>query len=170
MKKLFVLTALSALTLAACSTEPRWRDAQFWQRVDSTSALYLQGPKAQQTLHQNISTCVSDVNELQRLGSIKEAVPADLEAPDQKEMATWDTPQKDGYRYAEHLDYTDFETCMHAHGWERVEHLPYDVSHRARDTWVDTIIGSSDKEMPELHSKSTSVESKDRAPYDNLNE
>ena len=168
MKRL-VLLPLSILTLAACETRPDFNDAQYWQRVDTTSALYMQGPKAQQGLHQDIAGCVNDINELKRLGSIKKAVPRNLEAPDEKKKAEWDTPKRDGYRYAEHLDYTDFETCMHSKGWERVDHLPYDVAERSRGNWLETIIGDEDgyKRSP---SDNTNITPRDRDAYDDLND
>ncbi|MEM6780393.1 MAG: hypothetical protein AAF569_00860 [Pseudomonadota bacterium] len=165
MKKPFILSlslATLALSATAC-TGPTFRDAQYWQRMDSTSALYLQGPKAQQGLHQDISRCSAELNELKRLGSLKKAIPAD---PDDKNgMVSWDTPNRDGYRYAEHLDYTDFETCMRTKGWERVEHLPYDIADEARDNWVDTIRGDRKR----LEPKETNIEARERDPYDTLN-
>jgi len=54
-------------------------------------------------------------------------------------LAGWETPERDGYLYAEHSDFHDFETCMIASGWERVEYLPYDVATEARETYIDTI-------------------------------
>lgn len=169
MKKAALLT-VSLLALAGCESTPDFNDAQYWQRVDSTSALFLQGPKAQQTLHENISTCVATVNELTNLGSLKEAIPRDLEHPDESELNNHDTPRRKGYRYAEHLEYTDFETCMYSKGWERVDHLPYDVAERSRDTYIETIIGKDEYKKPSGSSGKTSIKARERDPYKDLNE
>lgn len=171
MKKTFLLS-ISVLTLAACETGPTFRDAQYWQREDTTSALYLQGPKAQQSLHMDISRCVAEINELNRLGSIRKAVPKDLENGKNTGMEDWDTPKREGYRYAEHLDYTDFETCMHAKGWERVEHLPYDIADRSRGNWVDTIAQGDPKVKARMEHKmvyESKAEERERDPYNTLN-
>ena len=58
------LLSLSTLSLAACQVPPKLEDAQYWQRKNATSALYLRGPKAQQTLHQAIANCVTEIDEL----------------------------------------------------------------------------------------------------------
>lgn len=55
-------------------------------------------------------------------------------------MGQWETPKRDGALRAEYLDYSDFETCMHSKGWERVQHLPYDVAERSRETYIKTIM------------------------------
>lgn len=174
----YLVLSLSVLALGACETKPKLEDAQYWQRIESSSALHLQGPKAQQTLHQDIARCVAQVNELEKLGSIREGVPADLEKPDDSELAKWDTPQKDGYLGADHLDFTDFETCMRDGGWERVEHLPYDVADRARNTWIKTIIGEKKTEKGGNVKAASSSEGggsglrsgSDRDPFKDLNE
>lgn len=162
MKKQLIIS-LSVLTITACSG-PKFDDAQYWQRADTTSSLYMQGPKAQQTLHQNIAACTADINELKRLGSLRKAIPAD--DPDDH-LNEWDTPERDGFKFADHLDYTDFETCMHHHGWQRVEHLPFDVADKARDDWVDTIIGSGDGDK--IRKKETFEQKRRKDPFNTLN-
>jgi len=139
---------LSTLAMAACQVPPKLEDAQYWQRKSATSALYLRGPKAQQTLHKDLATCVTEINELERLGPLREALPADTKSgtvPDPKSpegrMQKWDSPKRDGYMYAEHFDYTDFEGCMDSKGWERVEHLPYDQASQARSDYLKTLYG-----------------------------
>ena len=141
------LLALTTLGLTACSGggAPKMEDAKYWQRNNASSALYLQGPKAQQMLHQDISKCVSEIKELERLGEIRRAVPATYNSGNEIEKRTvadknldqWQTPLRDGFLHSEHLDYHDFETCMGAKGWERVEHLPYDKAHLARQEYLD---------------------------------
>jgi hypothetical protein len=142
------LLAVSTLALAACQVPPKLEDAQYWQRKNATSALYLRGPKAQQTLHMDIATCTNEINELERLGPLREALPADThngEVPDPNtpsgNLKKWETPKRDGALYAEHFNYTDFEGCMDYKGWERVEQLPYAQADRARDDYLETMYG-----------------------------
>lgn len=146
---LLVLSALAVTSLAACSPRPaKLEDAQYWQRKNATSALYLRGPKAQQTLHMDLATCVNEISELDRIGALREAIPADVkngQVPDpstaQGKLSRWDTPKRDGALYAEHLPYSDFETCMDAKGWERVESLPYVQADTARADYLKTVYG-----------------------------
>lgn len=146
---LLVLSALTVTSLAACSERPaKLEDAQYWQRKNATSALYLRGPKAQQTLHMDIATCVNEISELERIGALREAIPADVrngKVPDpasaEGKLAKWNTPKRDGALYSEHLPYTDFETCMDAKGWERVESLPYVQADTARADYLKTVYG-----------------------------
>jgi hypothetical protein len=119
----------------------------FWQRASSTSALYMQGPKAQQILHRDIARCVTEIRELQRLGSLRETMPGELrdgQVPDpstpQGSIDQWETPSRDGSLRSEFLDFHDFETCMDDKGWERVEHVPYSVAEQGREIYVETIL------------------------------
>jgi hypothetical protein len=128
---------------------PKIEDAQYWQRKNSTSALYLRGPKAQQTLHTDIAACVNEISELERMNALREAIPADTENGQVPPPGTpvarlkkWDSPDRDGYLYAEHFNYTDFEGCMDYKGWERVEALPYSQAEVARQDYLKTIYGS----------------------------
>lgn len=149
MKKYtLALLAASTIGMTACQVPPKLEDAQYWQRKNATSALYLRGPKAQQTLHMDIATCTNEINELERLGPLREAIPADTQngvVPDPNtasgSMKKWDTPKRDGALYAEHFNYTDFEGCMEYKGWERIEHLPYQRAETARDEYLDTLYG-----------------------------
>ena len=121
----------------------------YWQRADATSAIYQRGPKAQQMLNRDISRCVVEIRELERLGAVRRATPADTmktgQVPDPDspagELAQWETPERDGMLRAEHLDYHDFETCMMDKGWELVDHVPYDVAEAAREVYIETILG-----------------------------
>ena len=147
-----LLIASTAFGLSACSTGFTQKDleekGQYWQRADASSAVYLRGPKAQQILHRDISTCVVELKELQRLGSIKNAFPAGLDQngfpidPDSPEgkMAKFDTPMRDQSMLAEVYDYTDFETCMREKGWERAEVLPRVDADNARENFTTSII------------------------------
>ena len=151
-KYLSVLSCFSILALSACgsfnpsgSGAPQIEDAKYWQRSSTSSALHLQGPKAQQMLHQDIATCVNEIKELERLGEIRRVIPANYNSGNeietrtasQKELDINDTPARDGFLHGEHLDYHDFETCMGAKGWQRAEFLPYAEADIARKNYLD---------------------------------
>lgn len=153
MKKinLLVATCAIALSVSACSTAMKKEfdeNGRYWQRIGTTDAIYQQGPKAQQMLFQDLANCTAVVNEMERIGAIKEAVPAEAydrnahkivpESP-QSRMASWDTPERDGYMRTEMYDFHDFEGCMTFKGWERVKYVNYKMEDRARDTYLDTI-------------------------------
>ncbi len=135
------LSCLALMGLSACSSSPKMEEAKYWQRSNASSSLYLQGPKAQQTLHKHISQCVSEIKELDNLGEIRRAVPASYNSgnevePAKQKLKRWETPLRDGFLYNEHMDYHDLENCMRAKGWERVEHLPYSKAHQARQEYL----------------------------------
>ena len=148
---LLLLSAISALSLAGCTNQISKEldeNARYWQRKDTTDAIYQQGPKAQQMLFQDIANCTASVNELQRLGAIREAVPAETfdandgpVSPDSPEgrLAKWETPKRNGYMRTEFYDYTDFEGCMDFKGWERTKYNNYKTVDRARETYLDTM-------------------------------
>lgn len=178
MRRNILILTVSVAALSACSSEPKLEDAQFWQRSSATSALYLEGPKAQQSLHQDISTCTHEIGELQRLGAIRRAIPAEThngQVPDpstpEGRMAGWDSPERDGYLYAEHSDYHDFETCMMAKGWERVEYLPYTTADKARQEYMENT-GRKKKRAPSDRENVTSIHAPAQTPppYKNLNQ
>ena len=176
-----VLSGVAALTLlAACeSTVPtnnqlEAANGHYWQRTAASEAVYQRGPKAQQMLHRDIARCVTEIKELQRLGAIRAAVPANPDhqgnvpnpATPEGRLAGWESPERDGYLRAEHSNYHDFETCMMAKGWERVEHLPYDVATEARETYIETIIG----ERRRTNTGERDLIMEGEGPYDNLNQ
>ncbi|MCB9991037.1 MAG: hypothetical protein H6867_06620 [Rhodospirillales bacterium] len=155
-RKYLVLSSALLLSLAACSSDYEPVDEMelrtqphFWQRVDTTDAIYQRGPKAQQMLNRDISRCVTELRELERLSAIRYVTPGEItdydEVPDPTlpsgDLAEWDYPERDGYLRAEHLEYHDFETCMVSKGWERVEHAPYDVADESREIYIDAILG-----------------------------
>lgn len=162
-----VLSSVAVLTLGACSTDPQTVDlsnAHYWQRAETSSAVWQRGPKAQQNLHRDISRCVAEIRELQRLGAIRAQIPADPQNPGP--LGKWETPERDGYLYAEHSDYHDFETCMQHAGWERVEHLPYKTAEKARETYLETI----GVEARRSRSGERSMVVEQKGDYDNLNQ
>ncbi len=144
-----LLVSFSTLALAACQTSPKMEDAQYWQRKNATSALYLRGPKAQQTLHEDLATCVNTISEMERIAPVREAIPADThngKVPDGStadgRLKKWDSPKRDGYLYAEHEDFVDFEGCMEYKGWERVEALPASLAQKSREDYLETVYGA----------------------------
>jgi len=146
-----LFSCLTTLALSACSTEMNKEfeeNGRYWQRIGTTDSIYQQGPKAQQMLFQDLANCTAVVNEMERMGAIKEAVPAETWDADankiipgspESRMGNWDTPERDGYMRTEMYDFHDFEGCMTSKGWERVKYVNYKTEERARDTYLDTI-------------------------------
>ena len=145
MKKLLLIFPL-LLTITACESthhSKKGMNDQFWQRADLTSALYLRGPKAQHTLHQDIASCVSEVKELSRLGTIRDANP-----PGGVEMNVgladkWQSPRGDGPLYTEFRDFHDFESCMNYKGWKRTNYVRPEQMENARTNYNTTILGKT---------------------------
>lgn len=176
-----IMSGVALLGLAACDTMPKSTASQietanghYWQRSEASSATWQRGPKAQQLLFKDIARCTNEVKELQRLGAIRNAIPADADqngnVPDPQtpegRMAKWETPERDGYMLAEHSDYHDFESCMQFAGWERVQYLPYDVATEARENYVETIL----TERRRTRSGEVEMTEKEKKPYANLNQ
>jgi hypothetical protein len=141
----------SLLLLAACSQNMNneiEENARYWQKIDVSDAIYQRGPKAQQMLFQDISTCTSQLNEMARLGALRSAIPPettdrdgdviDLNTPEGR-LKRWDSPQRDGYLRRENMQSVDFETCMLSKGWERTKFVNYEVKDRSRDDYLDAI-------------------------------
>ncbi len=143
------LTGVALAGLTACSPYYQFgdQDPSYWQRSNVSEATYMEGPKTQQMLQRDISRCVTELRELTRLGALRVATPANTEidpdVPDvstaQGQMAQNDAPGHNGYLLAEHTNYDDFETCMQEKGWERVEHLPYDIAKTSRANYIETL-------------------------------
>ena len=102
-KHIALLLSFSTLALVACAVPPKLEDAQYWQRKSATSALYMRGPKAQQTLHKDIADCVTEIDELERLGPLREALHADKNAgrvtdhnSKEGKMEKWDKQKREG--------------------------------------------------------------------------
>ena len=91
-------------------------------------------------LNRDISRCVVELRELERLGTLKDAIPTDLYGktldPNELALRDYDAPERDKHLFAEHSDYADFESCMFDKGWERVEHAPYDVARVGRQNYL----------------------------------
>ncbi len=186
ISKKFILPLLlaSSLGVTACAQSgikaPRFLQghgqldqAKFWQRNNASSALYLQGPKAQQMLNQNIATCVNEIKELEKLGEIRKSFPANYNSANQRppsKLDEWDSPARDGFLYSEHMDYHDFESCMDAKGWERVEYLPYKEAEIARQNWLDRITKKTKNYGDRENVTSIHAGAQSSDPYKNLNE
>jgi hypothetical protein len=150
--KLLSLVSVTSLSLlSACATYHSPEDVRmsgdYWQRKDSTSALYLTGPKAQHTLHNDIASCVAQVRELSRLGSIRKATPPNDIAMTGAMKSYWDTPLRDGPNHTEYVTFHDFEGCMDYHGWQRVGYVTPERAKQATYNYADTILGY---ELPQM--------------------
>ncbi|MGH1376407.1 MAG: hypothetical protein ACRBCK_08675 [Alphaproteobacteria bacterium] len=170
IKRSFLLLGL-ALTfsspVAAGVNDDIDQRGQYWQRVHTSSALYIRGPKAQQMLNRNIARCVVELRELERLGAVKDAIPEYAEglvlSEEEARIAGWDTPERDKELFAEHSDYIDFEGCMLAKGWERIKYVPFDVYDQAQNNYKKTHTKYRDEYRNPKKNKSSS-------DYSNLNE
>jgi hypothetical protein len=143
MKKLLILSTL--LIATACTTNPtsREQEAAFWQRSNSTSALYLRGPKAQHTLHKDIASCVSEVKELSRLGTIRNANPPGGIEMNVGLANNWQSPRGDGPLNTEFRDFHDFESCMAFKGWERTRYVKPEQIQQAKHNYNTVILGKT---------------------------
>lgn len=132
------------LLSAACTMPPKPQAEAYWQRVESHSALYLTGPKAQQTLEMDIAGCVREIDELVEVGALRETLPparnyAYHDALNKSgHLDYWDEPTRLGPQHVDHADYHDFETCMRSKGWERVQYVRYATARKADKTYQDT--------------------------------
>jgi len=142
MKKLLILLPLMA---AACTTHPtkREQEAAFWQRSDATSALYLRGAKAQHILHKDIASCVSEVKELSRLGTIRNANPPGGIEMNKGLAQNWQSPQGDGPLHTEFRDFHDFESCMAYKGWERTRYIKPEQVQNSQMNYNTVILGKT---------------------------
>lgn len=143
MKKIIALS-LSCAVLAACQYSTLPVADAYWQRIDTDSALYLTGPKAQQTLDQNIATCTAEVEELVRLRALRETTPPNTHAPyhhalqESGDLAAFDTPEHYSDLHVDHSEYYNFESCMRSKGWERVRAVRYQYDLDGRQNYQDT--------------------------------
>lgn len=146
--KTLVLSLVSATLLAGCatagvssSTKNIRNEADYWQRADSMSALYLTGPKAQHQLNMDIASCVAEVKELVRLGSIRRASPPSNIGMQDGLRRGWDSPTRNGPLYTEYTDFQDFDGCMQSKGWARTNFVRPIVADQAVDNYQHTILG-----------------------------
>lgn len=147
MNRFFKISAFSFIalsTLAACQYPKEPMSTAYWQRIDTHSALYLTGPKAQQQLEQNIAGCANEVDELVRLRALRETTPPNTHhdyhhaLKESGDLAAFDTPKYKGDIHVDHSDYYDFESCMRAKGWERIRAVRYGPGAHAHQNYEDT--------------------------------
>jgi hypothetical protein len=140
-KKVFIFGAVAVL--AACSFQRPVGEA-YWQRVEDASALYMTGPKAQQELHENIASCVRQIDELVELEALRETMPPDTHSEYHRALKAsgdldyYDAPQRYGDQKVAHSDFHDFESCMRSSGWERVRFVRYQTALQAGKTYKAT--------------------------------
>ncbi len=169
MTRSIAILGVSVLVLSACAQKPQGtlERADYWQRGETSSALHLQGPKAQQQLHIDIATCTNEINEIRRLEQVRASIPASEASAGTLE--DWDTPERDGYLYAEHHQYHDFETCMQFKGWQRAAYLPYTEVDKANRDYIENK-GKRGKMGERENVTSVHVKAQNPKPYDNLNQ
>jgi len=139
----FISVIAFTIALSGCLKEPRLA-AAYWQRVDGDSALYMTGPKSQQILDENISSCVVEIEELVKLNAVRGTTPPDTHNEYHSALKAsgdldyFDTPRRYGAMKVAHSDYYDFESCMRSKGWERVNYVQYDVELNAQKNYKKT--------------------------------
>lgn len=172
MKKLLPVLLVFAFVVA-CGRPPL-DVAHYWQKSETHSALYLKGEKAQQALEVDISRCVTEIEELVRLGAVKTTITENEEervtpfdVPVNHRNVYWNVPQRFGYQYVDHPDYHDFDSCMRHKGWKRVAFNSYDTIELSQDTYKKLEKKREGKPIYEDTNDSTGVRS---GPiYENFN-
>lgn len=145
MKKI-ILLGLTVATLSACESTKRTsfeQESDFWERADGVSLLYLRGPKAQTQLHKDIASCVAEVKELSRLGTIDNARPPANIRMNVGLAEKWQSPKRDGALHNEYADFHDFESCMNFNGWKRVSYVRPEQINQAEQNYRTTILGEA---------------------------
>lgn len=138
-KTIMMVAALGMLAVSGCVWNPPTKQA-YWSRVEDNSALWMTGPKAQQTLDENIASCVRQVDELVELGALRETMPPDTHSEYHRSLKAsgdldyYDTPTRYGNHMVAHKDFHDFDSCMRYMGWERTNFVRYHVAKQAKET------------------------------------
>ncbi len=138
-----VLALGGVALMTACAQLPPVGQA-YWQRVNSDSALYMTGPKAQQRLDDDIASCVNQVDELVRLDAVREALPADTYSDYRNalkasgDLSYYDTPTRMGDKKVADVNFHDYEGCMRYKGWERVRYVRYTTLAKANGVYQET--------------------------------
>jgi hypothetical protein len=136
---------VASLGAIACSTN---KDFHYWQKIDPTSAIYLTGPKAQQMLEQDISKCVHEIIELDKLAAVREGggkasffkknISQKAHAEALSNLPAYDIPEYIRDLRVEHKDFHDFDGCMRHNGWERVKYVDPKQELRAKSVYNST--------------------------------
>lgn len=178
MRFSFLIGGLVAtLALGACtaaSPQNIVNKGQYWQRASVSDAAYMQGPKAQQMLNNDIASCVSELRELERLGQLRDAIPANphdgrVMSSDELALNAYETPERTKYLLSEYGNYHDFETCMIAKGWERVKYVPYSVAHESRKNYLKNHV-DYEYRPPMTFDEEEEVSTQNDGVYNDLNE
>jgi hypothetical protein len=127
-----------AILLSGCANTSLY-GGQYWERKDMSDAAWQNGPRVQTMLNRDIARCVTDIKEADRTSTLRNDLPdgpnPTVTSEDEKELSDWNNPSHQGALLAEHSDYHDFDGCMNAKGWRRVETIPYDDASQARDNY-----------------------------------
>jgi hypothetical protein len=151
------------------------QNGQYWQRVSASSAVYTRGPKAQQLLNRDISRCVVELREMERLGVIRDAIPKYVDqgrilSEDEAKLEGIDSPERDEELFYEHSDYHDFEGCMLAKGWERIKYVPFDAAAQAKENYLDAHVAYKDRDDATTGLETGDENMSSSSDYDDLNQ
>ena len=146
--------AVISLGLAACTpgkpirtSDNAFDNADFWQRSAAVESLYLNGPKAQHQLNKDIASCVAEVKELVRLGSIASAKFPKGQGGNKAQRGGYNRATRDGPLFTEFADFQDFEGCMQFKGWTRTNYVGNRQGERAQGLYNNTILSRGPGEV-----------------------
>ena len=135
-----IAIACVAAGVSSCAYQAPVAQA-YCQRVEDNSAMYMTGPKAQQTLEENIASCAREIDELVQMDALRGKTPPDTHADYHRALKSsgdldfYDTPTRYGDKKIAHKDFQDFESCMRYKGWERVRYVRYQTALKARSDY-----------------------------------
>lgn len=144
----------AVIGLSSCAgdrTRPIKDKPQYWQRISSSTSLLQQGPKVQQILDDDLSYCLTEIRELEKMGAISLVKDPLLKSPDLRDSPSNEQIYhgKDSYSEAGvsdalkaeeekkrdpdgdnlrgiHLPYKTLSGCMKSKGWEPVNYVSYE--------------------------------------------
>jgi len=102
MKKL-VLFLLATVVLTSCSLDKRVKYAQFWEREQLSSSLYLSSDNAKTMLDEDLAECITFVEHRQSI--------------EEKTLTTKQCAQKNGLNWKALGDNEFLQQCMKKKGW-----------------------------------------------------
>lgn len=124
------LCLLTLGSVASCARN--YPDQQYWQRSNTSQSIYMHGPKAQQILHRDIQNCVFELKELERLHELDNPIPTTFDGyikeADPETLYRIQGREGGVALLSGSNDYSNFDGCMYAKGWERIKNLPYSVT------------------------------------------
>jgi hypothetical protein len=141
-----------SLLLTGCTQsrlERQLAQGKYWKRTDVREVTYINGVQAQRLLNQDISTCITEIKQEERMRLLREAIPANIHGTqdqypegtfeDELALNSWDTPERDRALRAEHYPYHNFESCMLDKGWTRTAFVAYDTVERAHKAYLKNV-------------------------------